>query len=297
MAEKINVILNAFGGRLGEQAKLALIEQAMQTAGLDYHLELTQYAGHATELARQAILDGWPIVVAAGGDGTIHEVINGFMLAAEKNHAATFGIIPMGTANDLADGLQLPHDAAAACQRIAAGNTRLIDIGIVNGRFFANNSAVGLEPVVTINHEQMRRVKGNLRYLLAAFKSIVQARPWQMRLIWDEGSYEGPVTLVSVGNGRRSGGLFYMTPQAELDDGLLDIVFAGGLTRWQILTFLPKTLKGTHINDPLVTYRKTSSLSIISSPSTPIHADGEVIEREALEINYSILPNKLRIII
>jgi diacylglycerol kinase (ATP) len=297
MAEKIYVILNAFGGRLGEQAKVALIGQAMQTAGLDYHLELTQYAGHATELARQAILEGWPIVAAAGGDGTIHEVINGFMLAAEKDLAATFAIIPLGTANDLADGLQLPQDAAAACQRIAAGNTRLIDIGLVNGRYFANNSAVGLEPVVTINHEQMRRVKGNLRYLLAAFKSIVQARPWQMRMIWDEGSYEGPVTLVSVGNGRRSGGLFYMTPQAEMDDGLLDFVFAGGLTRWQILTFLPKTLKGTHINDPLVTYLKTRSLTITSSPSTPIHADGEVIEREALEINYSILANKLRIIV
>jgi diacylglycerol kinase family enzyme len=118
-----------------------------------------------------------------------------------------------------------------------------------------------------------------------------------MRLVWDDGAYEGPVTLVSVGNGRRTGGLFYMTPQAEPDDGLLDFVFAGNLNRWQILTFLPKTLKGTHIGHPLVTCHQTRSLAITSSQPTPIHADGEVIEREALEVNYSILPKKLRVII
>ena len=176
------------------------------------------------------------------------------MLAAADNQAATLGIIPLGTANDLADVLQLPRDAAAAGQRIAAGNSRVIDVGLVNDHFFANNSAVGLEPVVTINHEQMRRVKGNLRYLLAALKSIVEAKPWQMRLVWDDGAYEGPVTLVSVGNSPRTGGLFYMTPHAVLDDGLLDFVFAVGLTRWQLLTLLPKTLKGSHIDHPQVCY-------------------------------------------
>ena len=296
MGNKVNVILNAFGGRLSGQEKETLVEQAMQAAGLEYQLKLTQYAGHATELAQQAIRDGWPIIVAAGGDGTIHEVINGFMLAAEKDQTATLGIIPLGTANDLAYGLQLPFDAAGACQRIAAGNTRLIDIGTVNGNFFDNNSAVGLEPVVTINHEQMRSVKGNLRYILAALKAIMQAKPWQMRLVWDEGSYAGPVTLVSVGNGRRSGG-FFMTPHAEMDDGLLDVVFDVGLTRWQLLTVFPQTLKGTHIDHPRVRYLQTKSLSITASPSTPIHADGEIIDRKAVEINYSILPGTLRIIV
>jgi YegS/Rv2252/BmrU family lipid kinase len=223
-------------------------------------------------------------------------MIIGFMRAAEQDQTATLGIIPLGTANDLAYGLQVPFDAAAACQRIAAGNTRLIDVGTVNGNFFDNNSAVGLEPVVTLNHEQMRSVKGNLRYVLAALKSLFQIKPWQMRLVWDDGSYEGPVTLVSVGNGRRTGG-FFMTPQAEMDDGLLDFVFDVGLNRWQLLTLLPKTLKGTHIDHPKVRYLQTRSLSINASPSTPLHADGEIIDRKALEINYSILPNSLRVIV
>jgi len=297
VANKIKVILNAYGGRLDAQAKIAVVEQALQTAGLDYHLELTQYAGHAIELARQAIGEGWPIIVAAGGDGTIHEVVNGLMQAAEKDQTATLGIIPMGTANDLADVLQLPRDATAACQRIAAGNSRVIDVGTVNGQYFTNNSALGLEPVVTINHEQMRRVKGNLRYLLAALKSIIQAKPWHMRLVWDDGTYEGSVTLVSVGNSNRTGGLFYMTPHAVLDDGLLDIVYALGLTRWQLLKLLPKTLNGDHIHHPMVRYLRSKSISITASPTTPIQADGEVIDRTATEVNYSIIANKLRIIV
>lgn len=296
MANKIKVILNAYGGRLGVETKITLVEQALETASLDYHLELTQYAGHAVELAKQATREGWPIIVAAGGDGTIHEVVNGLMQAAETDQTAALGIIPMGTANDLADVLHLPRNVTAACQRIATGNSRVIDVGTVNGQYFTNNSAVGLEPVVTINHEQMRRVKGNLRYLLAALKSIILAKPWHMRLVWDDGTYEGPVTLVSVGNGRRSGG-FFMTPQAEMDDGLLDFIFDVGLTRWQLLTLLPKTLKGTHIGHPKVRHLRTKSLSITSSPPTPIHADGEIIDREAVEINYSILPGKLRIIV
>jgi diacylglycerol kinase (ATP) len=297
MPNKIKIILNAYGGRLGAKAKTEAVKEAMQAAGLDYHLEITQYAGHAVELARQASDEGWPVIVAAGGDGTIHEVINGLLQASGQDQTATLGIIPMGTANDLADVLHLPRDATAACQRIAAGNSRVIDVGTVNGQYFSNNSALGLEPVVTINHEQMRRVKGNLRYLLAALKSIILAKPWHMRLDWDDGSYEGPVTLVSVGNSHRTGGLFYMTPRAVLDDGLLDIVYGLGLTRWQLLRLLPKTLKGDHIHHPLVRYVRSKSVSITTSPCTPIQADGEVIDRTATIVNYSIISNKLRVIV
>ena len=297
MQNGIKVILNAYGGSLGEGAKIKLVETGLKAANLDYHLELTQHAGHAEELAKQASFDGWPVVVAAGGDGTIHEIVNGLMQAAQTNHTATLGIIPMGTANDLADVLNLPRDVNDACRRIAAGNIRVIDVGKVNGKYFTNNSALGLEPVVTINHEQMRRVKGNMRYFLAALKSIVQAKPWQMSLVWDDGSYEGSVTLLSVGNSHRTGGLFYITPYAMLDDGLLDFVYAVGLTRWQLLKLLPKTFSGNHIYHPRVKYLRSKSITAKTSPCTPIQADGEVIDRTATEINYSIIAGRLQVIV
>jgi diacylglycerol kinase (ATP) len=295
--EKVKVILNINGGRLAGEAKMALIEKAMHTVGLDYELSPTSSAVDGCNVAQQAARDGWPIIVAAGGDGTINGVVNGLMRAAGMEQTSRLGIIPLGTANDLADMLSLPRDVIAACRRLAASNTRLIDVGIVNDHYFVNNSAVGLEPVVSMEHERIRYISGDIRYILAALKGISQAQTWHMHLTWDTGIYDGPITLVSIGNSRRTGGSFYMTPQAALDDGLLDFIYAFGMSRWQMLKLLPKTFKGEHIRHPLVSYLQTKSLSIISSPPTPIQADGEVIAKQATEIHYQIIPKKLRVII
>lgn len=296
--DKVKVILNSYGGRLSKQAKQASVEQALQKVGLDYQLETTSAPGHGTEIARQAAVEGWPVVVAAGGDGTINEVVNGLMQAADNDQpAGTLGIIPLGTANDLADALGVPRSIEDACQRIVTGQTRIIDLGQVNGHYFANNSAIGLEPLVTIAHDQMRLIKGNLRYILAAVKGILTKKTWHMRITWHNGQYEGPVVLVSVGNNCRTGGEFFMTPHAVLDDGLIDFVFGVGMSRWQLLRLLPKTFTGKHIDHPSVVYRQTTSLSITAYPPTPIQTDGEIIDNEATQIHYRILPQKLRIIV
>ncbi|MCB0207922.1 MAG: diacylglycerol kinase family lipid kinase [Anaerolineae bacterium] len=296
MPTSVKVILNTYGGLLKHQEKINIVEQALQTAGLDYQLVPTEHVGHALELARQAALESWPIIVAAGGDGTINEVLNGLMQADPNTQRSTLGIIPLGTCNDLADALALPRDVTAACRRLVEGQTRIIDIGQVNGRYFGNNSAVGLEPMVTIAQNTMRRF-GSARYMLAAVKTILSSQSWSMRLVWDHGIYEGSVTLVSVGNNTRTGGAFYMTPKACLDDGLLDFVYAFGMGRLQMMRLLPQTFSGKHINHPLVAYQQTTKLSITATPTTPIQADGEIIETDAVEINYQILPNKLRVII
>ena len=297
MVDKVKVILNPYGGRLTREVKIARVEQALRQTGLDYHLELTTHRGQGLELARQAVLEGWSTVVAAGGDGMINEVVNGLMQAAGEAEAGILGIIPIGTANDLAEMLQLPSDITAACQRLAIGQTRLIDVGQVNGHYFVNNSAVGLEPMVTVAHNRLRWVNGNLRYILAALQTIGRAKTWHMRLAWGDNAYDGPITLVSVGNSHRTGGFFYMTPQAVLDDGLLDFVYATGLSRWQMLQLLPQTFKGTHIQHPQVVYRKTTSLSITAFSPTLIQTDGEIIAENATDIFYSLLPKKLRVIV
>ena len=246
--DRVKVILNRSGGPLDEASKIEQVEQALQTTRVDYHLQPTDNAAQGAAAARQAAEEGWPLIIAAGGDGTINGVANGLMQAAGENQAGTLGIIPLGTANDLADMLNLPRDITAACQRLSTGNSRLIDVGQVNGHYFVNNSAIGLEPMVTLTQDRMRWVKGKTRYLLAAIKVILSAQIWSAQLSWDNGDYNGPLVLVSVGNSPRTGGVFYMTPQAILDDGLLDFVYAGQLSRWQMLQLLPKTLKGEHIH-------------------------------------------------
>lgn len=295
MTKQIKIILNTFGGRISGSARQRMVEQALQKAGLDFDLQATDHPGHGIELARQATEAGWPIVVAAGGDGTINEVVNGLVQAAGDGEAGTLGILPLGTANDLADGLGLPQELNAACQRLARGQTRLIDVGQVNDRYFANNSAVGLEPVVTHIHDQMRWIKGNARYITAALKAIVTAKPWNMEITWDDGHFAGSVILVSVGNTTRTGGEFYMTPHAKVDDGLLDFIFAADLSRLQLVKLLPQTFSGKHIHHPGITYTQTTQLTIVSAP-TPIQADGEIFDHNATHITYRIIPQKLRVI-
>lgn len=294
---QIKVILNPCSGDLPERVKTARVEQALRQVGLDYHLEITGRRGHGIDLARQAALEGWPMVVAAGGDGTINEIANGLIQAAGDAEASILGIIPLGTGNDLATMLQLPGDVTTACRRLATGHTRLMDVGQVNDRYFVNNSSVGLEPVITMVYEELRWLRGRFRYILATLQSLVSAKPWLMRLAWGDNLYDGPVTLVSVGNSRRTGGSFYMTPHAVVDDGLLDFVYAGKLSRLEILRLLPQTFKGAHIHHPQVVCHKTTALSITAFSPTPIQADGEIIDKNATEIVYRIIPHKLRVIV
>lgn len=288
------VILNPYAGRWKAQRAIPQVERACAEAGLDYELVLTEERDHAIALAREAVRAGHSPIIVAGGDGTIGEVVNGMLQASGGAPSPVpLGIIPLGSADDFADELGLPKDIAAACRVIAAGHTRPIDVGRVNGRYFDNNSAIGLEPMVTVTQQKIQRLHGTLRYVIAALRTILAHRPWQMRLAWDGGEYAGPASLVSVGNTRRTGGAFHMTPRARPDDGLLDFVFAEGLGRLRLLRLLPTTFDGRHIEQPNIHYGQTTRLTIACDPPTPIHADGELFDLAATRITYEVLPARL----
>ena len=292
------IIINPYAGRWKGKSSIPAIQSACAEVGLDYEMVSTEGPGHATELAREAVLAGFSPIIAAGGDGTIGEIVNGMLQASGgEQPQAPLGVIPLGTADDFPDNLKMHKETTAACQVIVDGYERVIDLGLVNGRYFDNNSAVGLEPMVSIAHEKMVRLKGIIRYLVAALKAILTHHPWHMRLEWDGGEFEGPVTLVSVGNTPRTGGLFYMTPKAEPDDGKLDFCFAGQMSRLKLLLLLPKTFDGSHIERPDVYYERTTRLTISCDPSTPIQADGELFELAATQITYEALPARLKVLV
>jgi diacylglycerol kinase family enzyme len=175
------------------------------------------------DLAQQAAIDHRRIIVA-GGDGTIGEALNGMARAEPEAVLGPIGILPLGTANDLVHNLRLPLKLEAAAAAIVAGRTRRIDLGRANDWVFANNSAIGLEPVVTQYNIRMVRLRGVLRYLVAALRAINDKPAWQMQLEWDDGNYQGPVSLVSVATGcdRRT-----VSDGAgrQPDDGRLTFVF------------------------------------------------------------------------
>jgi diacylglycerol kinase (ATP) len=291
------IIVNPYAGRWKAKVAIPDIERACHKIGLDYELAVTEGPEHGIELAQEAALAGFSPVVSAGGDGSISEVVNGLMQAAGDEMSVPFGVIPLGSADDFADMLGLVKDVTAACRTILAGHTRVVDVGCVNGRFFDNNSAIGLEPMVTITQAAMKRVKGTPRYILAALKTILGHRPWHVRLVWDDGEYEGPAALVSVGNTRRTGGAFWMTPRAEPDDGYLDFVFTERLGRLKLLRLLPMTFDGSHVERPEVSYARTTRLTIECDPPTPVQADGELFDLSATHIEYTVLPGRLRLIV
>jgi diacylglycerol kinase (ATP) len=297
MATKpIKFILNPYAGRWKARARQSELEAILKDLQIPYELIVTTQPGEGTTVAREASQDGYETVVAVGGDSTVSEVMNGLLQAAGDQPARILGIIPLGTANDLADMLDLPRDLRAACQRIIANKTRLIDVGRVNGHFFGNNSAIGLEPIVTLEAEKINFIQGSLRYITAALRAIMRNPTWHVEMKWDTGAYRGPISLISIGNSPRTGGSFWMTPNALLDDGKLDVVFAPPLSRLSLLWLLPATFTGRHIHHDAVVSLRVSSLEIKTDP-TPLQADGEILGREVTHLQYSLIPQKLRVIV
>jgi len=253
-------------------------------------------AEHGIELARQAALEGYAPVVAAGGDGTVSEVMNGLVQAAGGGLAGPMGIIPLGSANDLPVQLGLPLDVEGACRRLCEGQERVIDVGRVNDHYFDNDVGVGFEPQVTIEARKIQWLRGTLIYIVAVFRALRSYQQPHMTVEWDGGRASEPMLLVSVGNGNVTGGAFRLTPEAELDDGLLDFVFSTAMSRLQILRFLPLVFSGQHIHRPEVTHGRTTRLTITSDDPLSVGADGEIISTEAHHLEFEIIPRKLRVI-
>jgi diacylglycerol kinase (ATP) len=312
---KISVIYNPYAGRWNAQKRLPEVTAALQAAGLNYQIVMTKGPGDATELAMKAVQEGCDAVIAAGGDGTISEVVNGLCKASlEKENGAALkpagiqtplGILPLGSANDLVVNLGLPRDIPSAVAVLAELKKRTIDLGYVSygpshsSHFFDNNSAIGLEPSITLIQQKITFLHGSLRYLLATLIGVMRNPQWNMQLEWDGGSYQGPATLVTVGNCPVTGGLFYMTPHADPADGKLTFVHGYMRTRLDILRLLPRTMKpgaGSYVEHPSIHEVHSTWLRIHCDQPTPLHADGEIQTDATQDIEYRILPAALSVL-
>jgi len=293
------VILNPYAGRWNALKRLSEVETVLKEAHIEYELTITESPGHGTNLALQSVVKGFNPIISAGGDGSVSEVVNGMMMAVKENseiQMPSLGIMPLGSANDLVINLELPTDLKEAAKVIAAGNVHKMDLGLVNDRFFDNNSAVGLEPTITLIQQDIKHIHGVLRYLLATLIGINRNPQWTIHLEWEGGAYLGPLTLVTVGNNPLTGGLFYMTPHADPFDGLLTFVYGYMSTRFEILRLLPRTMKrgkGSYIENPNIHEINTTWLRIRSETPTPMHADGEIQSEAIQAVEYRVIPGCL----
>ncbi|HEX9029071.1 MAG TPA: diacylglycerol kinase family protein [Anaerolineales bacterium] len=301
------VILNPYAGRWSAGQRREEMVAALKAAGIDFDLAVTQGPGDGVSLAAQAVREGFSPIIAAGGDGSISEVVNGMAQAVGEDPLLPLGIIPLGSANDLVDNLKMPKDLLAAARLIAGGQVRNLDLCQVTGniqgrsftRYFDNNAAIGLEPFITLIQQRIHRLKGTPRYLVATLRGVMDNPQWTMRLEWEGGSYQGPVTLVTVGNNPRTGGLFYVTPHADPSDGLLTFVYGFLPTRLQILRVLPRLMKpgpGSYVEHPSIHEIHSPWLRIHSENPTPLHADGEIQSEAIQDMEFCVLPGRLPVL-
>jgi len=298
---KAKVILNPYSNRWNSKARWPEAESALKAAGVDFETAFSERKGHLTELAEQAARDGFTPIVAVGGDGTVGEVVNGLARGAssERESLGPMGIMPMGTANDICYSLNLPADLTAAAKIIAAGKARNMDLGQLNGKYFVNNSAAGLEPYVSIKHEAIHWIKGMARYLVAAAQGILDKPEWHGVVKWDDGEYEGPLSLVSIGNGRRTGG-FFMTPHADMFDGRLTLAFGYRATRLGLFQALPRAFnegEKSYIYMEGMREVQTTKISVHLDRPSPAHTDGELFPKWMQDFEYSIQPGRLKVLV
>jgi diacylglycerol kinase (ATP) len=297
---KVKILLNPYANRWVAAAQAPAVDVACQAAGLDYELLVIPEPGGGKPETINALQNGFDVVVAAGGDGTVSEVVNGLIADSEGKNTKPLGVIPLGTGNDFSDMANLPRDIGEAVDNIGHGHTRQIDAARVtlDGEtyFFDNNCAIAMEPMVTLEHIRMTKTSGNIRYVLALLRAIVKLKSWELDVKWDQGEYQGGSYVLSVCNSARTGGLFPMAPGAKMDDGQLDFVLAPDVGKSRIPLLLTRLFRGTHIHDSRIIFERTRRIEISCDPPTPVHADGEIIGEHVSSIVYEVLPGKLTLI-
>ncbi|CAM5631631.1 diacylglycerol kinase [Streptomyces griseorubiginosus] len=275
MTCEITLFVNPTAGR-GRGARAARpAASALRAAGFSVRTVLGENAPDALARARAAVRDGTGALIAVGGDGMAH-----LALQAVAGTRTPFGLIAVGTGNDLARTLGLPvRDPAAAARLIAEAlkDSRLndIDLGQVGDHWFGTVLASGLDSRVNDRGNRMRWPLGRFKYDLALLAELAAFRPLPYRITLDDGEVrEVEATLVAVGNGSSYGGGMRICPGADLTDGLFDVTVVGDCTRTTLLRVFPRVYRGTHVEHPKVSVVRAAKVEI-AAPDVTGYADGE----------------------
>ncbi len=299
---RVRVIVNPLAGR-GHAAQVApQVARELEALGVDHEMVRTRYAGEAVDLARQASEEGCDVVVAVGGDGTTHEVVNGLMTDGAGGEIAMLGCLPAGSGNDFALMNGAVADVAEGCRSLTNGSVRTLDVGrvTVDGtltRYFDNVVGIGFDALVARATQGVKHLRGAALYLPVVLKTtFVTMRPPWMRIEYDDHVIETRALMAVVANGPREGGTFLVAPQAKTDDGWLDLVVADSVSRLKVLGMIPHFLKGTHLDKACVRSDVAKRVRITSEEPLYLHVDGEIICDVAHEVVVEILPAALRMV-
>jgi diacylglycerol kinase (ATP) len=280
------------------------IRDFLQAEGAKFDAVLTERPGHATQLARQALDDGYRTIVVVGGDGTVNEVLNGLVVEGAVDPEVMLGIIPWGTGADFTRSLGIPHDYMGACRQLLRFETRLVDIGKITclhegrevERYFINAAGLGFDgEVAELANRSSKVLGGTMTYLACLFISLVTYRNKDVEFSFDGQHVRGRLNSVIVCNGRYLGGGMFMAPEASFDDGIFDVVILGNLNKLEVVTNLPRVYKGTHLTHPKVSLCHAKEVHVEARERMFLQADGELIGEAPA--TFQVVPGALRVVV
>ena len=273
------VIVNPVAGGGRTRRAWSRLRHVLDRADLEIQVAETSSMGGAIELSRGAVRDGWPLVVAVGGDGTVNEVINGVMDASPSG-TTVVAVIPTGRGRDVCRNLGIATDPAVAARRVVEGDEVLVDVGVAESadgrrRYFLIAAGVGFDAAVA-ERARRGRAPGTVGYLLAVLKCLGAYQSVPVTLALDDGP-PTPVRVAAIvaANGAHYGGGMKIAPSADPSDGRLDVVVLGDLGRFELLRWLPTLYTGGHVAHPRVSIRPAQVVTLDFTAPLPAHADGE----------------------
>jgi diacylglycerol kinase (ATP) len=265
----------------------------------------TVYPTHATILARQAAEDGYSLVIAAGGDGTVHEVINGLM-QVPSDVRPRLGIVPLGSGNDFAHSVGVQSNPVEALKRVFSGQSMRVDLGMFDiGRgkheYFDNTFGLGFDATVTIRTHRLNWVRGFMMYLVAVLQTIaLNHEAPHMHIETDRETWDDETIMFVACNGPREGGGFLVAPAADNTDGVLDYASICHVSQLMMLRLVPEVMKGTHGRFKQIRLGKMHKLQLHSEKPVTIHADGEIISGFGMDVRnvtVEVVPSALEVVI
>jgi diacylglycerol kinase (ATP) len=304
--KQAKLIFNPAAGKGSAGKHLPIVQALLAERGFQYDLVLTEGPNHAFREAQQSAEEDCPLVIAAGGDGTVNEVINGLMRAELDGKARpALGVVPIGRGNDFAFGANIPLELGEAVAVMVEGYRSSIDVGRVTGgdypkgRYFVNGVGLGFDTVVGFEAAKIKWLHGAASYLAALVRTIfLYSKAPVYEVIMDGGApICQPYLMVSVMNGTRMGGMFHMAPEGKPGDGILDLCLAGQVPQLKILPLAARFISGTQVGHPAVRMARAQQVTIRAVTGTiPAHADGETICTSGSSLSIDLFPSALEVI-
>jgi lipid kinase YegS len=288
----IRVILNGKGAA-NPQVRAAINQ--IRDEGQPLEVRCTWEGGDASRFAREAMDDGVDVLVAGGGDGTVNEIVNG-VLRADASPRMALAVLPLGTANDFARGCGIPLEPYDALKLATDGEPVPIDIPSANGEYFANVASGGFGAEITVGtNPQLKKAIGGGAYALTGIVTAAKMEPYAGRFVSADETAEEEFIVMAVGNARQAGGGFQVTPNARLDDGLMDVMFIADFQTKELGLVIQELQDFANTDNRFVHYRQLPAFEIEVPDKLPINLDGEPHRWD--HISFEILPRCLPVVL